>query len=579
MDVGRVLATLMSMKADQIKVCGGQDAWNALSEEERAKADASIVREIGKQIFDAMPKPDQDSLTRFIRTGCCMHKDLNCVKGGVKAMVEMWIRLKKVPPIILANKDNAAVLANRNPRSAPTQAEKHAEEVSKRGGVHATTLGGMIFRNKDKKKGQQDTYVWYMERHIGHHVPFPDVSNTRYGSHGEAAAIILVYREHFLSFMAAIRDAKDKPGETNIEKNFAAAIKDIPTLTELCVLALYHIAVSRPFMQHVRTHENILKLHDFFEKKASFLQTIIEEPSIWTGDNIFHEKANLDSQEWDEFAVKVITAIQLLKPQLTDLNEAVTAFVKGARDTFIERFSDEFKEGGGIDQLTESELNTLYFSSTNDLNEGGLGSWRRGQERRPAETLQKFNSSFITRRNNTETFMSNKLTEEADEIYLIRTARKRDGSKNQKTLKAAQMKADEDKITENRRKEAQNKQKREKQATIHIQTVGMLALTDAEIDGLKNEQLIVQLECHREIEKLRLEVDSGNHDNTTSEKIPLKTHMKNKADRASELKKAVSRFHTRGDTVQLAHEWLSRALQTIKQMGGDHLYESDEDDL
>jgi hypothetical protein len=87
-------------------------------------------------------------------------------------------------------------------------------------------------------------YVWYMEQHIGYHVPFPDVSNTQYGSHGEAAATILMYRDHFLSFMAVIRDAKDKPGKTNIEKNFTAAIKDILTLIELCVLALYHITVS-----------------------------------------------------------------------------------------------------------------------------------------------------------------------------------------------------------------------------------------------------------------------------------------------------------------------------------------------
>ena len=35
--------------------------------------------------------------------------------------------------------------------------QKQAEEVSKRGGSHTTTLRGMICCNKDKKKGQQDT--------------------------------------------------------------------------------------------------------------------------------------------------------------------------------------------------------------------------------------------------------------------------------------------------------------------------------------------------------------------------------------------------------------------------------------
>jgi hypothetical protein len=204
------------------------------------------------------------------------------------------------------------------------------------------------------------------------------VSNTRYGLHGEAAATIIAYWDHFLSFMEAVQDVKDKPGETNIEKNFSTAIKDIPTLTELCVLTLYNIAVSRPFMAHVRTHENILKLREFLEKKALFLQSIIDKPSLWTGDKVLHEKGCLNGQEWNQWSLQVYDAIKVLKPQLPDLDHAVIAFLQGARKTFVERFSDEFKDGGDIDKMTKSDLKTLYFSSTNDANEGGLGSWRRG---------------------------------------------------------------------------------------------------------------------------------------------------------------------------------------------------------
>jgi hypothetical protein len=68
----------------------------------------------------------------------------------------MWFKLKKIPPKILANKDNAAVLANcdRSSGAEPTAVEKgRAEEVPKRGGVHATTLGGMIFRQTRQEKG------------------------------------------------------------------------------------------------------------------------------------------------------------------------------------------------------------------------------------------------------------------------------------------------------------------------------------------------------------------------------------------------------------------------------------------
>ena len=58
--------------------------------------------------------------------------------------------------------------------------------------------------------------------------------------------------------------------------------------------------------------------------------------------------------------------------------------------------------------------------------------------------------------------------------------------------------------------------------------------------------------------------------------MPLKSHMKNKGQRVSELKKAVARFIARGDTKESAQEMLSRAQ---KQPTEDHLYQSDEDDL
>jgi hypothetical protein len=136
-----------------------------------------------------LPAEEQEWLMRFIRTGCCMYKDLNCVCVGDKAMQDYWVKNNKTWPILLANKDNVAVLAQHDGSAA----EKCAEEVSKRGGSHVTLLGGMICQNKDKKKGQQDTYTFYMDVHVGHPTPYPNVSNTQYGSHGEAAATLIVY--------------------------------------------------------------------------------------------------------------------------------------------------------------------------------------------------------------------------------------------------------------------------------------------------------------------------------------------------------------------------------------------------
>jgi hypothetical protein len=527
MELGRVLAILLTLKTKQIDSYGGQAAWDALSADEKAAADIEIVREVRKQVFDALPVGEQEKLTRCIRTSCCMHKDLNCVKGGAKALKEMWFLLNKTPPILLTNKENAFTLANRSNASAPMAAETHAEQVSKWGGTQATSLGGMLFRNKDKKKGQQDTYDWYMEYHIGYCVPFPDVSNTQYGSHGEAVATIIIYLEHFKNFMKHIHDAKDRPREVNIEKNFASTIEDIPTLTELCVLALYNIAISRPFMTHVRTHDNILKLQSFFEKKAKFLEIIIQNPSIWTGSETSYEKGSLDRKEWDKWALQVFAAVHALAPQLPDLDSAITAFARGARETFVNRFSDEFKEGGGIDQLTEAERDELYFSSTNDPNEGGLGSWRCGQARRPSETLHKFNVHFMSSRNHTESFMLHKLTEEEDHLHLMHTARQRDVSGLQKQRKVAQMEADKMKVKENREKAARQQEQCESKAAVIHETAKNLELTDAGIARLTKDNLNLQLNCHRELEKKLQALTTVPEVEGTIASVPLKSHMKN----------------------------------------------------
>lgn len=580
MDVTRVIALLVPLKGKQIEKHGGQEAWDKLTEDERATADIEIIREVGKQVFEKLPEDHRRCLTSFIRTGCCMHKDLNCVKGGDKAVQGMWEKENKTQPILLANKDNAAVLAGRTESSTRTNAEIRAEEVSKRGGSHTTALGGMICRNKDTKKGQQDTYDYYMLCHVGHRVPYPDVSNTRYGSHGEAAGTIIAYRQHFINFMEFVRNAKDKPGETNIEKNFANALKDTPTLTELCVLALYYVNVSRPFMKHVRAHENLLDLKSFFENKVTFLNRVIGETEIWTSHEFTHEAGSLDGDEWDEWGTKVVNAVKELAPSLPDLKSAILAFVSGARDTFVERFSDEFKEGGDIDKLTEAERQTLFFSPTNDGNEGALGSLRLGKRRRPGETLHKFNASFTARQNHAEEFMSEKLKENVDHIYLRQVARTRDESHFQRRMKEAQIESDKAKVAENMLKEAKKQGKRDEREAMLVETGKKLVLTDAEIDGLDNKELNRQLDFHREEErKLPRAVIVAE---TSTEKVPLKSHMKAKPDRVLQLKKAVARYLFRCQTSGGgAQNQISTAVDDVIMAGPeDSFYESDyHDDL
>lgn|SRR5258708_5388192 len=106
-------------------------------------------------------------------------------------------------------------------------------------------------------------------------------------------------------------------------------------------------------MQHVRTHDNILKLKGFFEKKG-ILQSIIDKPSLWTGDEISNKDACLDEQVWDEWALKVINAVQMLKPHLKDLDDAIVAFLQGA--FYLMRIARKRDESGHQKALKAEQI-------------------------------------------------------------------------------------------------------------------------------------------------------------------------------------------------------------------------------
>lgn len=572
MDIAHLVAFLMPLKLRQMEKLGGYTQWEQLSDTEKTVADTAIIRDVGQHVFDALSEKEHNQLTQFIRTGCCMHKDLNTVKGGNRALRDTWAAEDKTEPMLLANKDNAAVLEMCTDPLNPTPAERRAAETSKRGGSHITTLGGMICCNKDKKKGQQNTCNWYMHHHVGHSVPYPDVSNTQYGSHGEAAGVLVVHRDRFLRFMEHIRDVKEKPGFMNIEKNFYLGLQDTPTLTELCTLAAYNVCISRAFMKYVQQHENILDLRDFFTKKINLLDAVMANPKVWTGNNVKHEMAVLGRGEWDKWECRVMKTIQDYATTLPDLDRAIAVFVRGCKLTFTERSSNEF--AGDIDCLTDIEWKDHFFASTNDRNEGGLGTWCSAQRLRPAETIHKFNLSFTASQNNTEEFMQCKLNTDEDDQYLRKTAQYLDKSGLQKKAKEDQIKADTEKAAANRQKETQQQQHRENQGAVIAETANHLVLSDDGIDKLTVMDLNKQLDFHREEE--RKYVKTGGE---LTKQVPLKTHMGKKLERVAALKKAVSQYLSRGGTTLTNVSPISNQHATEMMAGpGDEFYISDHED-
>ncbi|PCH39157.1 hypothetical protein WOLCODRAFT_21365 [Wolfiporia cocos MD-104 SS10] len=271
-----------------IKAAGGMEKWDQLSEDEQ----------------DQQHSDEKHHVDLFIWGGCCMHKELNSVKGGNTKMTSFWSKARLTGPLLLMNRDNDAAAA-----IGGTAVRSMAEEVSEGGGVKTTKLAGAIFRHKDDKKGQQGTYRIFFEASsaIGVIVHFPDTSNTRYQSHCTAAEELITHLPLYIEFLDAIRDKKDSHALNHLEANLYWALHDTPTITELSLLL--------------------------------------------APDASYHQGA-LDGNLWER--PELFYAVHRLQESLPHLEPAMVAFFEGALTTW-ECFSSEFAKGGRIDTSTVAE--------------------------------------------------------------------------------------------------------------------------------------------------------------------------------------------------------------------------------
>jgi hypothetical protein len=103
----------------------------------------------------------------------------------------------------------------------------------------------------------------------------------------------------------------------------------------------------------------------------------------------FPERFTLDGEPFHDR--NVFLAAQALAPQLPDLTRMISAMFSGAGVTWI-RFTPEFAIGGPIDLIPRTIPPKLYIPSTNDHNEGPLGSYRVHIRYHPNSTPESFSA-------------------------------------------------------------------------------------------------------------------------------------------------------------------------------------------
>ncbi|KAF8164237.1 hypothetical protein K438DRAFT_1617709 [Mycena galopus ATCC 62051] len=394
---------------------------------------AIVEAQLGEDAYDAM-SDDMQALAEFLFFGgCCGHKDTNSFKGGCRAMADAWPEGEE--PILLANKANDRTIRLGEKNSAAIRA---AEDASTRGVVKATTLLGALLRNKDEDKGYQDKYVMFMETELYDLCGetgakrFPATSQNRYGTHGRASVVVTKHYPLLHKLIQNICDSKTKAGANHVEESCLKALNCSRTMAEIVAAALYSSCISWPYMQTVRKRDkhgmlpNLIDLVDLHRKIPKFCLSLAANPSLLLDPNTVYSSSSITLDNQPLHDTNLLLAAQTLLPDIPDLPKMITAMFTGAAETWV-RFSSEFAVDGPIDSIPAEIRPKLYIPSTNDHNEGGLGSYRVHIRYHPNSTPHSFSAMERYRRNDTEAFAKKFITAE-DLLYVMREVRKEDAS-------------------------------------------------------------------------------------------------------------------------------------------------------
>ncbi|KIJ10714.1 hypothetical protein PAXINDRAFT_85617 [Paxillus involutus ATCC 200175] len=485
-----------------LQEAGGPDAWNTLSLEIRSMRERTAQERFGEEAFNSLSEGEQRQWTLIVRAGCCMHKELNGVKGGCAEMAACWEKSGFEPPILLANKDNAATLkgiSGTDNTDSLTAAELRAFEVSGRGGPKTTSTAGAIFNNKDDKKGLQDVHRQYFVAIKGPGVSttFPDTSNIHYQSHCFAAEELITYLDNYIALLIQTRYKKEKRNFSHMEENLFNALNDPSTLTELAVLILYAAAVGRPYMLIVRGdgsgETNILDLGPFHHHVKNHTQKLVDSPDLLLAEDASPESATLDGKMWQN--PHAITAVQKLakEDKLPNLKNALVAFFRGSLQVW-NRLTSEFASDSANASMSATERERAWMLTTNNCNEGALGAYRVRARQKPTMTLHQYNAEALYRHNNTAEFISSTCTEE-DQRWLMAKAREVDASGLEHSCRA-ELNAHAERIAgESQAKEAERLAATTKE-NARVDAITLI-LDAATLEHFTRAQLDDQLAIHR----------------------------------------------------------------------------------
>jgi hypothetical protein len=192
--------------------------------------------------------------------------------------------------------------------------------------------------------------------------------------------------------------------------------------------AKYNQCITHPYLHTIRNlTANILDLGPIHMKVISHLNHIINDINLILAPDTTYETLTLNGKPFKcPEAFYAIQCLALDHKTYPHFPQLLVAFFQGALDMWI-RFSAEFAAGGAIDKSSSSQRQMAHMKTTNNDNEGALGTICTSLCRAPHMSLSHFNSRFMYKKNQMNTYIENVLDISSGQ-KLPKKARERDES-------------------------------------------------------------------------------------------------------------------------------------------------------
>ena len=233
------------------------------------------------------------------------------------------------------------------------------------------------------------------------------MSNTCFQSHAEACAILITHLDLFIKFLTYVKENKDSRRWNHMEQNVWDGLHCNATRHEICVITLYWLAISVPYMREIRgpfrENDNVLLLGGLHQRVIAHIDILIHEPWRLIGLDASASVGSLDGKDWER--PQAFYAVQYYSKDLPHLRDLLIAFLVESRVAWV-RFSFELTNPEGpIALATPAQKKRAFMESSNDQCEGSFANFRQTARRNPTMSLVQYNARQMYKINRTHEYI------------------------------------------------------------------------------------------------------------------------------------------------------------------------------